>query len=303
MGVVTVEEVAGKAALRRFRELPFALHRDDPRWAPPVLAFEHWRLDPHRNPFFELGDAAYFLARDGGRPAGRITAHVAEPDSTDGWFGFFDVTEDPAVAAALLDAAQEWLVGRGCTSMTGPCSFTAGIEAGVLVDGFDVPGVTGRPWHPQWYAAALEAWGLEPAGDVPTWRLPATPDPSAPRLALGGDPPPHAGSYADPRLVLTGDGVAVAAVPDLAEALRMAGLRSAWRLARRARERAWDGCTIVRLDGDAAVAVPALVAAAADAGYRWVVSPWAPDGRRPEAVHRTWRASMARRRRTSASTR
>jgi hypothetical protein len=280
---VTVEEVAGRTELRRFTELPQALHGDDQRFAPLLLAWERYRLDPRRNPYFERGDAAYLLARRRGRPVGRVAAHLPA-DGAPGRFGFWWVEDDGAVARALLDAAQAWLAERGCSSMTGPLSFTADEEAGVQVEGHDVAGVTGRPWHPSHLADQLAAAGFEAVDDRPTWRLPTAE--GGPAVLSGDDAPGQAGSYADPRLVLDG----IAAVPDVSDALRTSGVRDAWRLAARARRRDWRTCTVVRCTADPAVAVPTLQAAAGVAGYRWVVAPWSPD---PEAtaevVHRTYR--------------
>src|SRR5207237_1294967 len=123
-------------------------------------AYERARLDPQRNRFFDDGDGEYFLARRGGLVAGRITAHVAAKDDERGWFGFYDVLDDAEVAAALIERAAEWLSEHGCTTMTGPASFTPADDPGLLVAGFDVAGTTGRPWHPPWYARHLEAAGL-----------------------------------------------------------------------------------------------------------------------------------------------
>jgi hypothetical protein len=376
---VAVEEVTGGKAMVRFVELPQALHGADQRWAPPVMAWERYRLDPHRNPYFERGDAVYLLARRLGQPVGRIVAHLAT-EGGEGRFGFFSCVDDVRVATALVDAAQEWLRDQGCSSMTGPYSFEPGDEPGVLVDGFDAPGVTGRPWHPAWEAQLLEALGFTTVEEQPWWRLaagdvadrstgthrpvdadrpamPARPNrepartdaghaaadqptrpghqkadeapedapgdaidrPTMPprrdadeagdettghagvpgnRMATGSGPdgeeardgaPGHAGPYADRRLVLPD----VAAVPDVAEGLRSSSFRTAWRLAKRARAGDWETCTVVRCTIDPAVAVPELCAAAAAAGYRWVVAPWSPDAAlAPEAVHRivrrTW---------------
>ncbi|MEO7427767.1 MAG: hypothetical protein ABIY48_00140 [Acidimicrobiales bacterium] len=280
---VVVEEVTGGKALARFVELPQALHGADPRFAPLLMAWERYRLDPRRNPFFEGGDAAYFIARRQGRPVGRITAHLAHL-ADDGQLGFWWTDDDPLVARALVDTARTWLDARGCRAMTGPVSFTEDEEVGVQVAGHHTPGLTGRPWHPPHLARLLEEHGLEAVADHPTWRLPTMeldPEPS-----VGGDLPGQAGAYADRRLVLPG----IAAVPDVADALRGAGLRSALALAKQAGARRWDTCTVVRCSADPGVAVPALQRAAGRAGYRSVVAPWSPDPTaEPEAVHRTYR--------------
>jgi hypothetical protein len=281
--VVVVEEVERGKSLARFTELPHALSGGDARFAPMVMAWERYRLDRRRNPYFETGDAACFLARRMGKPVGRIAAHQEEPDGP-GRFGFWWVDDDAHVAAVLVEAAQTWLAAQGCTSMEGPWSFTADDEGGVQVAGHDVPGLTGRPWHPPHLARLLEATGFVPQDDRPTWRLLATE--RGPELSPSDHLPGQAGSYADARLVLQG----IAAVPDVAGALRTSGLRSAWSLARRARARAWEACTVVRCDADPATAVPALQAVAGSAGYTSVVAPWSPDpNTEPEAVHRTYR--------------
>ena len=256
---VEVEEVDGRAAFRRFVELPFALHGDDPRWAPPVMTYERARVDGRRNPALEGGELRYLLARRLGRAAGRLLVHE------DGRFGCFDAA-DEEVALALLESAPE--------AARGPVSFADEVD-GVLVDGFDVGGVTGRQWHPPWLAAALEAAGFERAEERPTWRLPSGGADVA--LGPGGKAPMVAGPYADARLV----SVSIAAVPDLAPALR-----EARGFARRARRAEWETCTILRVDGPPAELVPAVQAVAGAAGYRWVVSPWTPDAAAsPEAVH------------------
>jgi hypothetical protein len=276
---ITVAEVDGRKELARFTELPHALHGDDERFAPPVMAWERYRLDQRRNPYFERGDAGFFLARRGGRLVGRVAAHTPADDG-EGRFGFWALVDDGAVAAALLDAASAWLGDRGHTSMRGPFAFEDDDEPGVLVEGFDVAGRTGLPWHPPSDHRQLEAAGATRVAEVPTWTLDLE---TAGRAAVPGPvraTPPQAAGYGDPALVLDG----IAAVPDLAGALRTSDLRSAWRLARRARQRAWDDAVVVACDASPEEAVPRLAAGAAAAGYRRLHAPWSPDPRARAAV-------------------
>jgi hypothetical protein len=273
VAVVTVEEVSGRAAYKRFVEFPYLTFRDEPRWSPPLASYERSRLDPH-NPFFDRGDGEYFLARRGGVVAGRVTAHIAAKGDAHGWFGFFDVIDDEDVARALVDRAAVWLQEHGCTSMAGPASFTPADGPGVLVDGFDVAGTTGRPWQPPWYAKHLAAAGLARTGEQHTWRL--RPD-GGPALVERVEKPrvPMVGRFVDPRIVLRG----ITAVPDLSPA-RGSGVA----LARLAKRRQWDTCTVIAIDGDPSALVPNLQAAASE--YDWVISPWSPDAEAPpEATH------------------
>lgn len=281
---ITIEPVDARTQLRRFADVPYVLHHDDPRWRPPVRAWDQWRLDARRHPYFDRGDAAYFLARQAGQPIGRIAAHISHRDAEVGAFGFFDAPDDIDVAAALLDASRRWLDEQGVSAMTGPVSWSGDDEFGVLVEGHDLPAVTGLPWHPAWYGDLLVRAGLTPAEKRSTHRI-AT-DPAAGEMPNASDDPPpgHAGRYADRHLVLDG----IAAVPDVSGAIAGASLRSAWQVARQARTRSFDTAVCVCCDGDPAALVPLLAGAAAHAGYRWLLAPWSPDGAPPERTHRVF---------------
>jgi hypothetical protein len=282
VALVTVEEVSGRAAFKRFFEFAYMQFMSEPRWSPPLVAYERKRTDPHHR-FFDEGDGEYFLARRRGSPAGRIAAHIAAKGDEQGWFGFYDATDDATVAADLIGRAADWLRAHGCTSMTGSAGFTPADDLGVLVEGFDVAGTTGRPWHPPWYAAHLEAAALTRTLESRTWRLPTPHELGVIAPAITGITTPRwkgvgmAGRFADPRIVLPG----IVAVPDLTPARN-----SAIALARRAKRKDWEGCTIVEIDGDPADLVPQLQSAAGAAGYKWLISPWSPDPETPpETVH------------------
>ncbi len=282
--IVSIEPVEERTQLRRFRDVPFVLHGSDPRWNAGVRAYESWRLDPQRHPYFDQGDAASFLARRGGQPVGRIAAHRARWGERDAWFGFFDAPDDDAVVRALLDAAQGWLHDEGAVSMTGPLSWRADEEFGVVVAGHEHGTITGRPWHPEWYAETLVRCGLEPGDRRHTFRLATAGATACEPVVVADDPPPHAGGYADPALVLAG----IAAVPEVSATLASASMRSAWRVARKARRDGFDTAVCVRCDGDPAVLVPQLLQAARNAGYEWLIAPWAPSGTEPETTHQVF---------------
>ncbi|HSP03020.1 MAG TPA: hypothetical protein VLR27_05930 [Acidimicrobiales bacterium] len=287
-GAVTVEPVESKSQLRRFAEVPFVLLGTDDRWSAGVRAHQQWRHDARRHPYFDRGDAAFFLARRGGQPAGRIAAHVDGTRSEQGWFGMFDVADDDAVTAALVDAATGWLREQAVTSMTGPVTWTPDEDFGVLVEGYEHPATTGRAWHPPWYAEQLRSAGASPGERRATFHLSTEDWAGEVPTPSGEDPPPQAGGYADPALVLDG----IAAVPDVTRLLAGASVRSAWRLARRARERASDIAVCVRCDGDPSVLVPRLLTACRARGYSTLLSPWTPDGGTPDRVHQVFRFTV-----------
>lgn len=128
-------------------------------------------LSRRRNPFFEHAEAQYFLARRGGKPAGRIAAvhnqlHNDFHRDAVGFFGLFESVDDPAVPEALFAAAAGWLRTRALTVMRGPMSFSTNDEAGLLVDGFGTPPVLMMPHNPPYYVRLVEGAGFTKAMDL-----------------------------------------------------------------------------------------------------------------------------------------
>ena len=171
-----VRPVADKRELNVFIKLPWRLYRNEPRWVPPLLMDRKRFLDRQRNPFFKHAEAEFFLAWRNGRPVGRISAQIDrnfnEYQHHDwGMFGFFECEPDPEAAQALLTAAEEWLRVRGRDRMVGPMSFTTNDEAGILIDGYDLPPTVLTEWHHPYYPALIEGAGLTKAMDLYMWTL------------------------------------------------------------------------------------------------------------------------------------
>jgi GNAT superfamily N-acetyltransferase len=171
-----IRPVATKRDLTTFIKLPWRLYRNEPNWVPPLVFERRQFLDSKKNPWFEHGEAEYFLAWRDGRAVGRITAQVDRifnqfQDNTWGLFGFFECEDDPEAAAALLDAAEAWLRARGRDRMVGPMDFTMNDECGILVDGFERPPIILTNWTPRHYPALLEGAGMTKAMDTLMWEL------------------------------------------------------------------------------------------------------------------------------------
>jgi GNAT superfamily N-acetyltransferase len=173
---VEVSEVSGGRDLRRFIDLPYRLHANHPLWVPPLRLERRLFLNRRVNAFFSHGEAAYFLARDGGRVVGRVSAQInhafnEHQDKRWGWFGFLELEEDPRVARALLDAAAAWLGARGMERMVGPADFSMNDESGVLIEGFELRPMIRQPWHPPYYQRLVEDAGMAKAMDMFMWNL------------------------------------------------------------------------------------------------------------------------------------
>jgi GNAT superfamily N-acetyltransferase len=173
---VEVKAVRGGRDLKALIDLPFRLNANHPLWVPPVKLERRLFLSRRLNPFFSHGDGEYFLARRDGQVVGSISAHVNDAFNDTqgkrwGWFGFLEFEDDPEVLAALLDAAAQWLAGRGQERMVGPASFTMNDESGVLVEGFELRPMIHQPWHPPYYQQRLEQAGMAKAMDLLMWNL------------------------------------------------------------------------------------------------------------------------------------
>jgi GNAT superfamily N-acetyltransferase len=173
---LTVRPVEGRRELREFILLPFRLYQGAEQWVPPLISERKRHLDRRRNPFFQHADAEYFLARRGDRVVGRISAQVDHRfnefhDNDWGMFGFFECEDDPEVAAALLDAAREWLRERGRDHMIGPLNFSTNHECGLLVEGHELPPQILEDWHHPYLAPLLEGQGLTKQMDLYKWSL------------------------------------------------------------------------------------------------------------------------------------
>jgi hypothetical protein len=176
MASVSIRPVRTRRELKRFVKVPFRLHRGSEQWVPP-LVFERMQfLDRKKNPWFEHGEAEFFLAERDGEAVGRISAHLDHrwdefQGGKDAMFGFFEAAEDPAVVRALFGAASEWAVARGRERLLGPMDFTTNDEIGILIEGFERQPMILEPWHPPYYQRLIEAEGFGKAMDVLMWEL------------------------------------------------------------------------------------------------------------------------------------
>ncbi|HEU5171860.1 MAG TPA: hypothetical protein VFU46_15035 [Gemmatimonadales bacterium] len=157
--------------VKRFIDLPYRLHARDPNWVPPLRRDVATLLSRTKNPFFDHGEAEYFLAERDGRVAGRIAAihnrlHNETHADRVGFFGFFESEDDQAVADALFAAAADWLRSRGLGTMRGPASFSVNDECGLLVEGFETPPTIMMPHNPPYYSRLIEAAGFVKAKDL-----------------------------------------------------------------------------------------------------------------------------------------
>ncbi len=167
---VTVRSVQNRADLEKFIRLPWSLQGQDPCWVPPFLVQQRHFLSPRTGPFFEHGEAEYWLASRGGHLVGRLSAHVNHAyerchDAHTGFFGFFECADDAEAARALFAAGAAYLRARGKTRVLGPMSFGIYDEIGMLVEGFDTLPPILLTHNPPYYPALWSDWGFRKAID------------------------------------------------------------------------------------------------------------------------------------------
>jgi GNAT superfamily N-acetyltransferase len=168
---LVVRPVAESKDIDAFLAVPFPIYAKDKNWVAPLFLERKEHLDPRKNPYFLHADVQLFLAERDGKPIGRISAQIDRlrleryRDAT-GQFGFLEAPDDPAVFAALLGAAEQWLASRGIKRAQGPFSFSINDETGLLIDGFDRPPAMMMNHALPYHARHLEAAGFTKAKDV-----------------------------------------------------------------------------------------------------------------------------------------
>lgn len=166
-----VREVATPADTKAFLRVPHLVFAGDPNWIAPLDLERREHLDPGKNPYFQHAEAQLFVAYDGDRPVGRISAQhdrlrLEHHRDQYGQFGFLDAVDDARVFAALLGAAEDWLRKRGLRATHGPFSFSINDEMGLLIKGFDTPPSMMMGHALPYYAGHLESQGYVKAKDV-----------------------------------------------------------------------------------------------------------------------------------------
>ncbi len=182
---IIIEPIGDKAGRARFVDLGRAFAAREPHSVPQLRGEQIELITPGKNPFFGHARAQLFLAKRGGKPVGRISAHIDDlalevPQEQGfgpgtGMFGYFDA-EDETTAHALLEAAEGWLRNEGMTRVLGPISMSIWEEPGLLVRGQDHAPMLMMGHHPAHYRGWIESYGFAHAKSLLTYDLDITRD-------------------------------------------------------------------------------------------------------------------------------
>lgn len=168
LSITPVETAADRKAFINFQ---WEVYKNDPLWVPPLLSEREELMDPSRHPFYEHAKVKSFLARRDAKVVGRISAlinhrHNEHWNEKVGFFGLYEVLEDPEASAALLATAEDFVRAEGMTAIRGPANFSTNEEIGLLVDGWNGPPVIMMTYNPPYYAKYIEGAGYTKAMDL-----------------------------------------------------------------------------------------------------------------------------------------
>jgi hypothetical protein len=189
--IITVE---GGSELKAFIELPWKIYVAYPKWVPPLKKEVRRMLDPLRHPFWEFSQRILFLARRGQETVGRIAGIIDGRynrfhNEKMGIWGFFECADDPQAAAALFSSVEKWAHNKGMTFIRGPLNPSTNHEAGLLIQGFDVPPCLMMTYNPPYYSRLIESCGYFKEKDLlaflidSNYKLPGWMDRLAGRIA------------------------------------------------------------------------------------------------------------------------
>ncbi len=166
-----IRRVASGADFNRFIDAARVCQGDDPHWIAPMRFMERDRLNPKKNPWFDHGEAAFWVAERDGELVGRISAqvdhsHIELRKDATGFFGFFECTDDQEAADHLFAAATAWLREKGMRRCLGPFSLNINDESGLLIEGFNCPPRMLMGHAQPYYGGLVEAAGFTKSVDM-----------------------------------------------------------------------------------------------------------------------------------------
>ncbi len=175
--MLQIREVQSRSELRQFVRFPFGLYKDNPYWAPPLIADEMRTLSPEDNPAFDESEALLLLAQKDGRTVGRIAGIINHFENEQlgrmhARFGWLDFIDDRCVSKALLEAVEQWAREKNMRYLKGPEGFTNLDRAGMLTWGFDKPSTFITLYNYPYYPEHLEALGFEKEVDWVEYEIP-----------------------------------------------------------------------------------------------------------------------------------
>lgn len=167
---ITIREISGKKALKKYVQFNIDLYKENPYAVPPLIFDEVGTLNPDKNPAFEFCESVYYMAYDGEKPVGRIAGIInhkvnEKSEKKSARFGFVDFIDNTEVCDALFDAVEKWAREKGMEEIVGPLGFTDMDPEGLLIEGYDQPGTMVTIYNYPYYVNHITRLGYEKDND------------------------------------------------------------------------------------------------------------------------------------------
>jgi hypothetical protein len=165
-------DVNNSKEVQRFLDFPFRLYAKTQQWVPPLASDARRIFDPRRHPFYQSGEAAFWLALGNEK---QVVGRLAVLDDRKynqynqehtAFFYLFECQDDLQAATGLFEAGFDWARRRGLQRIEGPKGFTPFDGIGLLVRGFEHRPAFGLPYNLPYYAQLVEAAGFSAAGEL-----------------------------------------------------------------------------------------------------------------------------------------
>lgn len=176
MAPITVKKAESSSEIKKFIDFPHELFQGDTNYVPELYISQAKLFNRKKNPFFKHAVVDLFLAYRDGKIVGRIAAidnggYKQFTGKNDGFFGFFDVIDDYAVAETLLNVARDWCKKKGLDSLIGPVNFSTNDTCGMLVDSYDVPPVILMTYNKKYYNDFMDRFGFRKKMDLIAYKV------------------------------------------------------------------------------------------------------------------------------------
>ena len=142
--MIEIKEVTSKKEQKAFLNFPLDLYKGNMNYVP-ALYMDEKKIFRDDYVYNTSCDAVFFNAYKDGVIAGRVEGIIqkdanAKNGERRARFTRFESIDDPQVAKALLDAAENWARSKGMDTIHGPIGYSDLEKEGLLIEGFDVPG-------------------------------------------------------------------------------------------------------------------------------------------------------------------
>ena len=174
-----IRQVATRRDLGTFIHLPAKIHRNHPRWVPPLYA-EEWRyFRPRTNQGFAFSVTRLALALREGAAVGRIMGIVNRRynearGETNARFAFLECGDDEDAALSLLEHIEGWAKAEGMSRIIGPMGFSDQDPQGFLIEGFEYEPTIGTTCNFENINVILERAGYAKDMDYVVYRVDLT---------------------------------------------------------------------------------------------------------------------------------